>query len=381
MTARPALALAAAAVVTAAQPRVCAAQLEAALDAGASYVKYDGFLGSGAASLTPTVTYRTARASLGGRASVLVFESGNTSLMGLLTGGAYSPPLGPARLEAVGEAGASAYSTFARFAHSIGAVRAHVLGARQGVWVGPFLGRIALGARGRNVAGVGAGVWSRLRPGALSLTYTRAGVGDTAYSDIEARLRTRPGRFDVEASFGARFASRGGGRGAYGDLSATARLSERFALVAAAGRYPSDPMRGSIPGEFVTLSLRLAPRPAASRTAVVQPLSWRLTDALSREAAAIGGGMRMVIERVEDLHVLTVHATRATRVEVMGDFTEWQPVVMARVEAGRFEFAIRLPSGMHRFNVRLDGGPWRVPPGVDVADDEFGGEVGVVVVP
>jgi hypothetical protein len=36
--------------------------------------------------------------------------------------------------------------------------------------------------------------------------------------------------------------------------------------------------------------------------------------------------------------------------------------------------------GVHRVNVRADGGPWRPPPGLSVVRDEFGGEVGLLVV-
>jgi hypothetical protein len=36
--------------------------------------------------------------------------------------------------------------------------------------------------------------------------------------------------------------------------------------------------------------------------------------------------------------------------------------------------------GVHRVNIRVDGGAWRPPPGLSVVRDEFGGEVGLLVV-
>jgi len=36
---------------------------------------------------------------------------------------------------------------------------------------------------------------------------------------------------------------------------------------------------------------------------------------------------------------------------------------------------------MHRFNLRVDGGPWGTPRGAGVATDEFGGVAAVMVVP
>lgn len=381
MTRRPALAVGAAAVLCAASPRVCLAQLEASLDAGASYVKYDNFLGSAAASLSPSATYRSRRASLGARGTMLVFESGNTSLMGTLAGGAYSPPLGPARLELVGEGGAAAYASFARFQHAVGALRAHVLGPRRGAWAGPMAGSIWVGGAPSAVSGFALGAWSRLRPGgAVSVTVTRTVVGNVAYSDAEGRLRWQPRRFDLEAALGTRFASRFGGLGVYGDVSVTARLSDRLAALLAAGRYPSDAVRGSIPGGYVTFGLKLQPRPLA-RSESVRALSWRVAETPSGERPPTEPAMRLSVERLAGLLVLTIHATGGEMVELMGDFTSWHALSLTPAGPGRFEFAFRLAPGVYRFNVRVNGGAWGVPSGADVADDEFGGRVGVLVVP
>jgi hypothetical protein len=378
---RAALAWGAAAALCAVSPRVCLAQLEASLDAGASYVKYDDFLGSAAASLTPSATYRTRRGSLGARGSILVFESGNTSLMGLIAGGLYSPPLGPARLELVGEGGSSAYARFARFQHAVGGVRAHVLGPRRGAWAGPVAGAIWVGDAPSDVSGFAVGAWSRLRPlGAVSVAVTRTVVGSTAYSDAEGRVRWQPRRVDVEATLGTRFASRHGGLGVYGDVAVTARLGGRTAVVIAAGRYPTDAVRGSIAGSFFTAALKLQPHPLP-RTESVRALSWRVAEAALAEPPRTAPFMRLTVERLEGLLVLTVRAPGAELVELMGDFTGWQPIIMTTEDGTRFEFAIRLPPGVHRYNVRMNGGAWTVPSGADVADDEFGGRVGVLVVP
>jgi hypothetical protein len=67
-------------------------------------------------------------------------------------------------------------------------------------------------------------------------------------------------------------------------------------------------------------------------------------------------------------------------VEVMGDFTDWQPIALAPTGDGRYRFAMGLPAGVYRFNVRVDGGPWGVPEGAGRSPDDFGGSVGVVVV-
>jgi hypothetical protein len=42
---------------------------------------------------------------------------------------------------------------------------------------------------------------------------------------------------------------------------------------------------------------------------------------------------------------------------------------------------VRIPKGIHRIAVRVDGGPWTAPAGARRADDDYGGEVGIFVVP
>jgi len=371
--------LALAAVCAAAGAEPCAAQVEAGLDMAASVVKYDGYLTSGAAALTPSVAWRSPSATLAARGTFLVFESGNTSVQGVLSAGAFSPAVGRLRVEATAEAGASSYASFARFSHGLARLRAHVLGSRWGLWAGPLAGTIWRGSGPRAASGVAAGWWWRAPIGALQLSWTRLAVGDTAYSDLEGRARWRRGAFDVEASGGVRVASRGGGSGVYGDISAAMRLTAWMGLLVAAGTYPSDPVRGSIPGRYVTMGLRLAPPPPL-RVAVVPQIAPPSAPGAGESAARLEGA-RVTVEQLDGLPILVVHVTGPRRVEVMGDFTDWQPVALAAAGQGRFQYALSLPAGMLRFNLRLDGGPWGVPAGAGVAPDEFGGTVGVLVVP
>ena len=37
--------------------------------------------------------------------------------------------------------------------------------------------------------------------------------------------------------------------------------------------------------------------------------------------------------------------------------------------------------GTHRVAIRVNGGPWAVPPNLPHVSDEFGGEVGLLIVP
>jgi hypothetical protein len=60
-------------------------------------------------------------------------------------------------------------------------------------------------------------------------------------------------------------------------------------------------------------------------------------------------------------------------VEIMGDFTSWQPVRLARQGDGWWTASLPIPRGTHQMNVRVDGGAWGVPPGLTTVKDEFGG--------
>jgi hypothetical protein len=78
--------------------------------------------------------------------------------------------------------------------------------------------------------------------------------------------------------------------------------------------------------------------------------------------------------------VLTVRGVTAGRVELMGDFTEWQPVSLAPVGDG-WTARMKVAPGARQVMLRIDGGEWKPPPNLSLTDDGFGGKVGLIVVP
>ena len=359
--------------------RTARAQLRTDLDAAASLVRYAGFLTSWAATVTPSLAWRSPRATLAARGTFLMFESGNTSLQGLVSAAAFTGPAGPVRLEAGAEAGASAYASYAHFSHALARVRLHALGEHWGIWGGPLAGGISSDGDGRAVTGLAAGWWGRVSGARLDLTWTSVAVGDTTFGDLQARAEWSRGALDAEASLGRRTASRGGPSGAYGDGSLALRLGTRTSLVVAAGRYPSDPVSGSIAGRFVTAGFRVALRPEAR----VAPLRSAAPDVSGRAAPGPPplDGVRAALEEQGGRRYLVVRAEDARTVEVMGDFTDWQPLTLAPAGHGLFRCARPLGTGLYRFNVRLDGGSWGVPQGIAAVADEFGSSVGLLAVP
>ena len=77
---------------------------------------------------------------------------------------------------------------------------------------------------------------------------------------------------------------------------------------------------------------------------------------------------------------LTIHAPRAARVELAGDFNEWTPVPATRAANGVWYVDLRIPPGQYRYAFRIDGVEWGVPSGATAVDDGFGGKSAWVTV-
>lgn len=360
--------------------RALSAQVAGTVDLGVSTVRYDDFLPSGAASLGSVLIVERPRSTLSARGTYLVFESGNTSLQGSVAGSALSHPVGRWRGELWATAGASRYATFASLWHALGGVRLHILGGRASAWVDGSAGGTSFGRVPRPTVAVAAGVWTRRRGATLTLSASRTHVGDTVYTDVGTLARGRRGPLEFEGALATRLWSRGGGRGVFGEASAVLNLTRRTALLLAGGRYPTDPIRGSIAGRYLTAGLRLRMLPRAPPSAAPVPV-YAAAGSTSSRAHDVAAAWLEIRTEADAMVRLVLHVPRATSVEIAGDFTDWHPVTLQQTDASRWEAALRIARGMHRINVRLGGGPWVVPAGVTRAADDFGGEIGILVVP
>ena len=88
------------------------------------------------------------------------------------------------------------------------------------------------------------------------------------------------------------------------------------------------------------------------------------------EAKPAGDGMQKIMVRV----------ARVESVDVMGDFSDWQPLTMVRRGRDLWELSVPLAPGRHQINIRTDGGKWVAPPGLPKMNDMFSGEVGILIV-
>ncbi len=155
----------------------------------------------------------------------------------------------------------------------------------------------------------------------------------------------------------------------WGALEMAARLQPGVWLVGAVGTRPELSRLAGAHSGYATLGIRLAHQTVA-RTVT--------TD----DADTRAGARRFeIVPLDESTYRILVFAPAARAVALSGDFTEWQPIALARAADGRWFARLHLAPGPHRVNLRIDDGPWTAPPGTTAVPDDFGGSAGLVLVP
>ena len=189
------------------------------------------------------------------------------------------------------------------------------------------------------------------------------------YADVESGLHWARGTLGVDATIGTRVSAASVSRTSWARGEASWAMSEAVAIVAGGGTRPSQPELGRESGRFATLAMRLTSVPFRSRT---------LPDGVRDGVRAFG------VRTDGSARTIVVRAVGARIVELMGDFTDWEPVAMHRSSSDVWELTLsgtRAAPGAHRLNVRIDGAAWTAPPGASTVADEFNGTVGVIVFP
>lgn len=297
----------------------------------------------------------------------------------------YSVPLRRVRLEAGGTATVLGTSDLRPTSSWLGFGRAHLLGRSGGAWIGMGGGGVRRERRTLGAATGELGVWAHRGEQRVSLsaaTVRTSTVSTVIFSDQTVlRVREPVGYADVA------LAAHGAWRAFELDASAVVRHAWKgdvasagaasiggawwatpyVGLAAAVGRQLSDPMRGTARARYATIALRLsAERHGPARASPVPPP----TGGATIVATPVGRGDALV--RVE--------APGARGVELMGDFTGWEPVPLER-RGDAWTLRLTMRPGPHHVLVRIDGGAWEPPANLPQIDDEFGGRVGLMVVP
>ncbi|HYV96227.1 MAG TPA: glycogen-binding domain-containing protein [Gemmatimonadaceae bacterium] len=260
-------------------------------------------------------------------------------------------------------------------------VRQQRLYDRAGLWIGAALSQIDR-ATTLSSNNIDAGVWLVRGRARFTATLATTSTNDQAVfvntgftpnpfasavrvADASLGIEYVREHLDIDATAGARFSVRDidGSRG-FASASLGWRLSRISQIVISGGTQLADPLRGTPQWKFVSAGIRFAnlrpPEgiPAGRRGPVVDVVR---TD----------NGMVRV-------SVATLLA--AQQVEITGTLTKWSPVALQRAGDG-WEITFAAPPGLHRVQIRVNGGEWRVPINLPAARDEFGGRSGVIVLP
>jgi hypothetical protein len=350
------------------------AQLTLSADATRATVHYDGYQRSPVWLVSPVVRLEQRLLTLTGRGNLSVFESGNRSTDLMFAASLYPPSEGSWRAEITGTAGLSRYLDINTGYGTLGA-RAHRIARTAGIWLGASTTGVTGSTEVISGAQGEAGAWMRTGPLAMSVVGSLTGVADIRYVDAGLQARYTRGWLELAGGLGSRGGDRTLGLRAWGDISATVWLTRSLALVAGHGSYPSNPTQLSPGGQYTALSMRVATRPPPLREALTRTIGYPTPSIVHPVVAGFD-----VDRRRDGRTRIRVRAADAQSVEIMGNFTDWSPVMLERGRGDRWEIVLPLERGTHQLNIRVDGGPWGVPPGIGTAPDDFGGVVGLLVI-
>lgn len=373
-------------------------RVTASVDVGAASVAYDDFERASLLSVTPTIRIEGARTMFVARGAYSRFETGSSSIQGSVAGSLVSPAFWNVRGEAFATASATRYRDLRAASNLTALGRLHYATETFGVWGGTGAGFVAQGQFfpdalvqldfgawrriGRTVYSVSANPTWVGRPDAIGFPGPTP-VGRVDYTDYTAAMRWQHPSAEFVASTGMR--AGGGPDGIPGarrwlESWTSIWITRRLAIVGGIGAFPSDVQQGLPGGRYASAALRIATgRPPVNDPAVRAELT--LPYELNRLRRGRANAERfLVTDDASGLRVITVRVPVASRVEIMADFTDWLAVPLTRVGREDWRLAIAVAPGVHRVNLRVDEGPWVVPPGLTAVRDDFGGEVGLLVV-
>ena len=145
-------------------------------------------------------------------------------------------------------------------------------------------------------------------------------------------------------------------------------------------------MAGAAFGDAGT-ALGVSARPTLARRVVAEATGTALLL-----AAVVGSGIMGERLAAGNVAVALLANTLATGAALVALILTFRPISGAHLNPavtladafsggfGWWEVPLDMSPGVHRIAIRVDGGAWMPPPEVPTAADEFGGEVGLIVV-
>jgi hypothetical protein len=196
-------------------------------------------------------------------------------------------------------------------------------------------------------------------------------VQQSRFGDLEAVARWNVGSLELTAQVGHRFGNSydvTADSRRWSSATATLWVTDRVALVAGGGRQPALPLRGIPARNYGMAGLELAYWPLSKNSIPVSLPHSPLVKSFEYRTATPG------------MQRITIHVGSVETVDVMGDFSDWNPVALVRRGRDTWELFVPMSAGTHQINVRVDGGAWEAPPNMPTMRDSYGGEVGLLVV-
>jgi hypothetical protein len=357
--------------------RALHAQWQATVDAGISHLRQSGIPESDAGTLGANLVMAGDRSTF--RSSALAAGApGGWTVQGLAAASLLGPVTQPVRWELGGVL--STFGESQELTTSSGELMARARFGRTayGAAAGLGTGAVARGSDAQALLHAQADAWvsakDELFVADLSAVRTRAVFpGDTSsapvhlsYADLSLSWRHDRSGLSVGATAGLRHGVAGidGTRG-WGSVDAAAWFSDREAFVLSGGITLADAVRGVPAARYVSAAIRFAVRPHPS---------------LVRRPTAIGGTLVAVEPLSSGAQQIEVRAAATSRVELMADFTDWNPEPLERIgDVWRMQRVIS--PGLHRIAIRIDGGEWIAPANLRQVTDDLGGVVGLITIP
>jgi hypothetical protein len=349
-------------------PAACAQAPRWEIDVNASRIQYDTLASLNAPSLSSMVEWHSPSFLARLNGGITGFEGAGWSTQGRADVAGWLSPsggLGLLRVEVAGTGAASRHSSGFDSFLTRGDARVHLAGRRVGGWGGVGVAAAKSSFDTESVTGIvpTAGLWAQSGPLRATLSYAHTSVAGERYPETNLVLASSRGPVDVTVYGGFRRSTLESS--AYDQEwlggSAAVWVHSNVALVLSGGRYASDVLQGLPGGDFVSLGIRLTPRRSRpiSRMAVA-PIVF------SSERARSGG--------------IALRVPGAERVEIAGDWNDWQLEPLVRDASGDWLVPPGLGPGVYRFNLRVDGERWIVPDGVPEVEGGYGDRVGLLII-
>lgn len=357
------------------------AQTSSWLDVGASRISQANVPISTAVSLGGAADVIAPRSWFHSSALAVVGSELRASAQGFLAGSAdltesrVVRPFVVAALSLVGESGAGSATSFVVSAGARAAKQGRGISLAGSAGATSFSGLSSTLFRAQSDAWATAGVeqfsteiamtrsQARFTPGALlptrgpSLQYAEGVIG----------WRHAAAGFSIGTMMGARTQTSSTPGGVWAAANAAIWMSPRSALTLSAANALEDVVRGIPRTRYLTAGLRFAARPHATFA----------------KAIAVAGP-RVIVSSEGSARRIVVNAGDVASVELMADFTGWEPVALDRVGSGtavRWRTDRSIPPGPHRVAIRIGGGDWIAPANLPRVTDEFGGTAGLITLP